>query len=269
MAAPQPAAGLTALVTGASSGIGTEFAQQLAAKGWHVTLVARRREKLESIAKGIVSGGGQADVVACDLADDDSRAALLEELASGSRQVAVLVNNAGSSTTGPIWSADVSAELGMVRADVEAVVHLCAALVPPMVERGSGVVLNVASTAAFQPIPGQAGYAAAKAFVLSYSQALHAELAGKGVSVTALCPGPVETGFADAAGFDPAVARKAMPDVMWESAADVAKAAIDGAFAGKRVVIPGWANAAGAVAAQHLPRRLLLAMLRRQHPAMK
>ena len=79
----------------------------------------------------------------------------------------------------------------------------------------------------------------------------------------------METGFADAAGFDPAVARKAMPDVMWESAADVATAAIDGAFAGKRVVIPGWANAAGAVAAQHLPRRLLLAMLRRQHPAMK
>ena len=269
MSVPAPGPSRTAVVTGASSGIGIELARQLAGRGWHVTLVARREQILNDVAAEIRAEGGEAETIVADLGDPASREALLAELARRGRTVAILANNAGGSTMGPIWEAEPAAELAMVRTNVEAVVHLCSALVPAMVREGSGLVINVASTAAFQPIPGQAGYAATKAFVLSYSQALHSEVGSRGVTVTALCPGPVETGFAEAAGFDPEQARKAIPDMMWLSAADVARAAIAGAFAGKRVVIPGRANAATAFFAQHSPRKLVLALLRRQHPAMK
>ena len=113
----------------------------------------------------------------------------------------MLVNAAGLSTTGAVHRSDPGAEVAMLRTDVEAVAHLSSLFLPGMVERG-GAVLNVASTAAFQPLPGQAGYSAAKAFVLAYSQAVRAELKGTGVSVTVLCPGPVDTEFAETAGFD-------------------------------------------------------------------
>ncbi len=125
---------------------------------------------------------------------------------------------------GPVYRSDPSKELAMVRTDVEAVVHLCSLFLPGMVERRSGAVLNVASTAAFQPLPGQAGYGASKAFVLSYSHALRGELRPTGVTVTVLCPGPVETGFSEAAGISDADAAAALPKVMWVPAADVAKA---------------------------------------------
>jgi short-subunit dehydrogenase len=138
-----------------------------------------------------------------------------------------------------------------------------------MVERGQGAVLNVASTAAFQPLPGQAGYGGAKAFVLSYSRATRAELKGTGVTMTALCPGPVETEFAEAAGFTEEESANALPKFMWVSAADVAKAAINGLDKDRAVVIPGFSNRVGAAVAHLTPRRVLLPMLARQHPALK
>jgi short-subunit dehydrogenase len=138
-----------------------------------------------------------------------------------------------------------------------------------MVERGRGALLNVASTAAFQPLPGQAGYAAGKAFVLSYTQSLAGELRGTGVSATALCPGPVDTGFGEAAGFTKEEADNALPSFMWVSVTDVAKAAVDGLAAGRKVVIPGAANRVAAAFAQVTPRSLLVPILARNHPGLK
>ena len=156
----------------------------------------------------------------------------------------------------------------MIRTDVEAVAHLCSIHLPGMVSRGRGAVLNVASTAAFQPLPGQAGYAAAKAFVLSYSHGLRGELRGTGVTITALCPGPVETEFAETAGMTDEEASGSLPKFMWVSAKDVAKAAVQGLEKGRSVVIPGAANRIGAAAGYLAPRRLLLPLLARQHPSL-
>lgn len=138
-----------------------------------------------------------------------------------------------------------------------------------MVGRGRGAVLNVASTAAFQPFPGQASYAASKSFVLSYSQALRVELAGSGVCVTALCPGPVRTEFLSASGADEESFGKAVPSFLWESSLDVATAGLDGLASGKGVVIPGGGNRLGARLGHYAPRRLLLPVLARQHPALR
>ena len=156
----------------------------------------------------------------------------------------------------------------MVRTDVEAVVHLCSLVVPGMVDRRRGAVLNVASTASFQPLPGQAGYGGSKAFVLSYTQAMSVELRRTGVTATALCPGPVETEFAEAAGMDVKEAGAALPDIMWVSAAEVAAAGIEGLDSGRAVVIPGVANRAVAGVAKVIPRRLLLPILAKRHPAL-
>jgi len=157
----------------------------------------------------------------------------------------------------------------MVEVDVAAVVDLCTRFVPGMVARRSGGVLNVASTAAFQPLPGQAGYAASKAFVLSYTRALDGELRGTGIGATALCPGPVETGFGETAGFSHEESHGAMPSFMWEDAAAVARAAIDGLAAGRAVVIPGTANRAAALLSQMTPKQLLVPILARAHPALR
>lgn len=269
MALPAPAPERTALVTGASSGIGVELARLLAARGHGVTLVARREDRLRALADELAGRGVRAEVVAADLTDPASRRHVVEEVAARGLEVDVLVNNAGFSTMGPIQQSDADREVSMVRTDVEAVVHLCSALVPGMVARGRGAVLNVASTAAFQPIPGQAGYAASKAFVLSYSRAIGQELKGTGVTVTALCPGPVETGFAEAAGIGDDEAAEAMPRFMWESAADVAATAVAAVEKGRPVAIPGWSNRALASMSHHAPRRLILSVLARQHPSLK
>ena len=157
----------------------------------------------------------------------------------------------------------------MIRTDVEAVVDLCTLFVPGMVTRRRGALLNTASTAAFQPLPGQAGYGASKAFVLSYSRALGAELRGTGVTVTALCPGPVETGFAEVAGITDEEAGESLPKFMWVPVADVARAAVDGLASGRPVVIPGAANRAAAGLAHLTPKALILPLLARQHPALK
>jgi short-subunit dehydrogenase len=270
MSLPAPNPDRTCLVTGASSGIGREIATILAARGLGVTLVARSEAKLSQLAEQLSSTHGvRAEVIAADLSDQTSRAAIAPEIDRRSLAVNVLVNNAGGTTVGPVHRSDADRELAMIRTNVEAVVHLCSVFLPGMVERRSGSVLNVASTAAFQPLPGQAAYGASKAFVLSYSHALRGELRPTGVTVTALCPGPVETGFAAAAGLSDEEAADAMPKFMWVPAADVARAAVKGMDANKAVVIPGVANRVSAAAGWLSPRGLVVPMVASRHPALR
>jgi short-subunit dehydrogenase len=270
MSTPTPSPDSTCVVTGASSGIGAEIARDLARRGHGVTLVARSTGPLEELADEVHTAYGvRAEVIPADLTDFDARAAIATTLDERGLAVEVLVNNAGFSTMGPVADSDPAREVAMVRTDVEAVVHLCSLFVGPMVERARGGVLNVASTAAFQPLPGQAGYAASKAFVLSYGHGLRGELAGTGVSITTLCPGPVETGFANAAGISNEEAEGALPKFMWVDATTVARKAVDGLDSGKPVVIPGLSNRVAAYSAYATPRRLLVPILARQHPALR
>jgi len=231
--------------------------------------VARRLERLEALAAELSSTNGiRAEAISVDLTDADSRRRLPDELSGRDLTVDVLVNNAGFSTTGPVQQSGADREVAMIRTNVEAVIDLCSRFIPGMAERRRGAVLNVASTAAFQPLPGQAGYAATKAFVLSYSRAIGAELRGTGVTVTALCPGPVQTEFIEKAGLD-GDAEMSLPKFMWVPAPDVARAAIEGMARGRAVVIPGSANRLGATAAHLVPRSLLMPLLARQHPSLK
>lgn len=269
MAFPTPQSDHVAVVTGASSGIGVEIARELARRGHGVALVARREGPLTELATELADRHGiRAEVVSADLTDFDARTAIGDTLTERGLAVSVLVNNAGFSTQGPVAESDPEREVAMIRTDVEAVAHLCSLFLPGMVQRGSGAVLNVASTAAFQPLPGQSGYGACKAFVLSYTHGLRGELKGTGVSATTLCPGPVETGFADAAGFSDDDTTK-MPSFMWVAAEEVARQGVEGMIAGKGVVIPGTPNKVSAFSGYLTPRRLLVPLLARQHPALK
>ncbi len=270
MALPPPSPTSTALVTGASSGIGADLARELAKRGHGVTLLARREARLTELAAELEKAHGvRSEVIALDLTDPAARGGILGTLAERGLTVGVLVNNAGFSTTGPVHRSDREREMAMIRTDVEAVIDLCSIFLPGMVQRGGGAVLNVASTAAFQPLPGQAGYGGSKAFVLSYSRAVRAELRGTGVTLTVLCPGPVQTEFAESAGFTKEESENSLPKFMWLPAAEVARVAIEGLEQGKGVVIPGFANKVGAQFARNAPHQALAAFLARQHPALK
>ena len=262
MALPPPSTSGTALVTGASSGIGAEIARELARRGHHVTLAARREERLRSLADEISNElEGEAELLACDLSDPGDREKLIAGIERSGRSVEILVNNAGFGGAGDFASQDPDRILKMVRLNVEAVVDLARRAVEGMAHRGRGAIVNIASTAAFQPLPGQAAYGATKAFVLSLSEALQSELSGTGVTVTAVCPGPVRTEFMDVAGLDDAEDRT--PDLIWMTPAEIAHEAISGAERNKRVVVPGTLNRAGAIAGQHAPRALALPLVKR------
>lgn len=264
MALPAPSPTGTCLVTGASSGIGADIARELAARGHGVTLVARREDRLRELAAELNADRDvRAEVVACDLGHAASRDRLAAEVAERGLEVEVLVNNAGFGSGGRFQEIDHARELELVRVNVEAVVDLCARWVPAMVERGRGAVLNVASTAAFQPLARQATYGGSKAFVLSFTEALHSDLAGTGVTATALCPGPVRSEFMDSPGFESA---DDTPGFVWMSSADTARAGVRGLERGRRVVVPGMKNLAGAIAGQHAPRSVVLAIARRFSP---
>ncbi|MGH9172028.1 MAG: SDR family NAD(P)-dependent oxidoreductase [Acidimicrobiales bacterium] len=270
MALPTPAADRTAVVTGASSGIGEEIARYLATKGHGLTLVARNRAKLEALASELhAKGGVRAEVLVTDLSAHEDRASLLDRVTTLGLVPDILVNNAGLSTTGPVAKSDPLAEVKMIDVDVVAVAELCSRFLPGMVDRRCGAILNVASTAAFQPLPGQAGYAAGKAFVLSYTEALRGELRGTGVSATALCPGPVKTGFGQAAGFSQEEEQGALPRIMWLSALEVAKAGVDGLDRGQAVVLPGIANRVAAVMAHLAPNSLVVPIVAGRHPSLR
>jgi short-subunit dehydrogenase len=269
MSLPLPAADRTALVTGASSGIGEAIARELAGRGHGVTLVARSADKLAALASELGTAAVRVEVLPCDLSERGARAELLARVESVGLVPDILVNNAGLSTMGAVAASDPAAEANMIEVDVVAVADLCARFLPGMVERRRGAVLNVASTAAFQPLPGQAGYAACKAFVLSYTRSLAGELHGTGVSVSALCPGPVDTGFGEAAGISHEDATASLPSFMWESAATVAKVGVDALDMGRVVAIPGAANRVAAGLAHLTPTRVLVPILARQHPALR
>jgi hypothetical protein len=254
------------VITGASSGIGEQIAREFARRGYRLVLVARRADRLRELAEEL---NVLAHVLPVDLSDRDERATLPDQVAALGVVTEVVVNNAGLATLGPVAESDPRAELNLVEVDVAAVVDLCCRFVPAMVKRGRGAVLNVASVGAFGPVPGQASYGAAKAFVLSYTQAMREELRGTGVTAAALCPGPVKTGFGEAAGIPDEEAEKALPKFMWEEVDAVAKAAVDGLASGKGVIVPGAANRIAAVINHHLPRRLLLPMVARNHPGLK
>lgn len=261
MSLPEPTDSTAALVTGASSGIGAELARELASRGHNLVLVARRRERLSALARELVADHGiRAEPVACDLARPVSRGRLPGRLEQLGLSVEVLVNSAGFATGGPFHASDPERELQQVRLDVEAVVALCSALIPPMVERHRGAVLNVASTAGMQPMPYSAGYAAAKAYVLSFSEALHYELAGEGVTVTALAPGPVATEFWEIAGWEVSgeSMEQAVPGPAWVRAEDVAHAGVEGLEHGSRVVVPGLPMRAAMLASRYIPNAIKL-----------
>jgi uncharacterized protein len=252
----------TAVVTGASSGIGAAIAAELAGRGFSLVLVARREERLRSLATELSSEHDvEAEVIACDLGQEAERDRLQSELGGRGRSVEVLVNNAGFGHQADFARSPRERMVEMVRLNIEAVVDLTSRFIGPMTERGRGSVINVASLGAFQPLPGSAVYGASKAFVLSFSEAIRTELRGSGVTVTAVCPGPVRTEFMAVAEV-PGVEDRT-PGVVWMSAEDIAKQAVDGAAHDKRVVVPGLLNRAGALAGQHSPRAVALPLIGR------
>jgi uncharacterized protein len=266
MTLPPPADDRAALITGASSGIGEAIARELARRGHRLVLVARRADVLDALAGEL---GGRVDALPADLSVRADRAALPDRVAALGVTVDILVNNAGLSTVGPVAKSVPERELNLVEVDVAAVVDLCSRFLPGMVDRGRGAVLNVASLGAFGPLPGQASYVAAKAFVLSYTDSMRGELRGSGVTATALCPGPVKTGFGETAGISDEDAEAAMPAVMWKTVDEVALAGIDGLAAGKGVVVPGGINRLAGVFYRLVPRDLIMPFLARSHPGLK
>jgi short-subunit dehydrogenase len=262
MALPAPARDSAVLVTGASSGIGSDIARSLARRGHNLVLVARREDRLAELALELSEGHGvDARTIGCDLQDQQARAKLLRAVPKLGLQIDGLVNNAGFGSGGRFQDLDGAREAEMVRLNCEAVVALCGHFVPQMVEQGEGAVLNVASTSAFQPLPTMATYSASKAFVLHFTQALAADLHDTGVSATALCPGPVKTEFIETS--DLARDASVLPEFVWEPSPEVADAGVEGMEDGKGVVIPGALNRLTSIGGQHVPRGIFTAVARR------
>ena len=244
----------TALITGASGGIGLELARVFAEQGYGLVLVARSMEKLESLAEELRAAHGTiVEVIGIDLARGDAAEEVFRETAERDVEVDVLVNNAGFATYGPFHRKTREHELEMVQLNVASLTHLTHLFLPGMVERGRGKVLNVASTAAFQPGPLMAGYFASKAYVLHFSEAIAVELEGTGVSVTALCPGPTASDFQKRANMEESKLLRA-PMMSSRKVAEVGYRALE---KGRTVVIPGTANKVGALVGRLLPRKTL------------
>lgn len=265
MSLPAPSPDTAALVTGASSGIGAAIARELAQRGHGLVLVARRKDRLDALAEEL-SGefDVRAEAVGTDLGKAASRQRLPTRIESLELEINVLVNNAGFATNGAFHQSDAARELEQVRVLVEAPVALTSAFLPGMVRRGSGAILNVASTAGMQPMPYSAGYSAAKSYVLTFSEALHQELHGSGVTVTALAPGPVSTDFWQISGWEVAggeTFERAVPRPAWVTAEEAASAGVKGLEAGRRVVVPGLPVRATMLAAQYLPHAIKLPAL--------
>jgi short-subunit dehydrogenase len=227
----------TTLITGASSGIGEAFARKLAAQGQHLLLVARTESRLINLCNELGRiGNTRAQYVAMDLAERDAPARLFEETQKRELKIDFLINNAGFGSMGEFTELDLERELGMIDLNVRALVDLTHRFLVPMRERKSGSIINVASTAGFQPVPYMATYAATKAFVLSFSEALWEENRSHGVKVMALCPGVTETNFFDAAKIQRPPAR------IVQTPEAVVDAALRGLARGKSHRISGWTN---------------------------
>ena len=248
----------TALITGASSGIGYDLAHLFAADGHDVILVARSEGKLRELGRELEEKHKiAATVIPADLERPE---APRELFASVDRPVDVLVNNAGFGVTGNFAETDLERELAMVQVNITALTHLTKLFLRPMVERGRGRILNVASTAAFQPGPLMAVYYASKAYVLSFSEAIGEELSGTGVTVTTLCPGPTATGFANAASMTNTRLFTVMKPM---TSAEVARAGYRAMNRGKRVVVTGAMNKMLAQSVRISPRALVTKITKR------
>lgn len=234
------------LITGASAGLGAEFARQCVARGEAVALVARRRDRMEALKAEL---GGDVHIFAADLAAAGAAESLIAELGAEGLGVGTLINNAGFGLAGKFEAQPQGRLAEMIDLNCRTLVELCHLVLPAMRERGAGAILNVASTAAFQPGPNMAVYYASKAFVLSFSEALHHELKGSGIAITCLCPGPTESEFSDVSGSrSPTLERMKVP------AAPVVRAGLDGLAKNKAVVIPGLPNKLTAQASRFLTR---------------
>lgn len=248
-----------ALVTGASSGIGLEVARQLAAEGTELVIVARTGPRLQELADSV---GVECEVLVADLADPVELAYVEDRLRDQSAPIDLLVNNAGFGFQGTFHELDLEREATVVDVNVVALHRLTHIAASVMAAAGRGGILNVSSMAGFVGSPGTATYAASKAFVTSLSEAVHTELQPHGVHVTALCPGFTRTEFQTRADYD----TSGIPDILWQSPAEVARAGLDGIRKNRSVVVPGAKNKVGAVAVNALPgvaRRFLLSKLPR------
>jgi hypothetical protein len=262
MPLPPPDPADTIAVTGASSGIGAEIALELAARGYGLTLVSRSEDRLRELADRIGAEHGVAvDVVSCDLVDDAERLELVEALrAPGARRLVGLCNDAGVGSVGSVVELDADHEVRIVRLNALALHELTVRLVGDLVDQGAGAILNLASVNGFQPLPGTATYSATKAFVISFSEALHAELAGTGVSCTVVSPGPTRTPIWERSGA--ADIEGAGPSFLWQDAADVARVAVDAMVEGRRTAVPGITNKLAALGGRYASRSVLLPMVR-------
>ena len=249
-----------ALVTGASSGIGWEIAKLFAEDRKDLVLVARNRKKLEQLARDLTAAFGvSVRVMVKDLSDPRVPPQIFAELAQVKIEIDALINNAGFGVYGPFARTGIDKELDMIEVNVKAVTHLTKLALPGMLGRKKGRILNVASTAAFQPGPLMAVYYATKAYVLSFSEALANELKASGVTVTCLCPGPTETGFQERA----ALQGSRLVKLGMMSAQAVAADGYRGMLAGKPVVISGLRNWLVAESVRFAPRRLVTAVSRK------
>ncbi len=243
----------TALVTGASSGIGRELARAFARRDHDLVLTARSHDALHALADELRAAHGVAvEVLPEDLARPGGPAALVDALTDGGHRIDVLVNNAGFATHGRFDDIALEDDIDEARLNMLAPTWLMKRLLPGMVRRGTGGVLNVASTAGFQPGPGMAVYYATKAYVLHLSEAVAEELAGSGVTITALCPGPTESGFQSRAGLEGS--RLANRRHLFQDATDVAEAGVRAFERGQRVYVPGTLNRLAAMTPRLLPR---------------
>jgi short-subunit dehydrogenase len=255
---PPPRDNGAALITGASSGIGEEFARQLAARGYNLVLVARRGQRLKALAAQLGPRAVRAEIEVADLESSDMVQALPARVAERGLEVDLLINNAGFGSYGPFVTSRLESEVGQIRVNVEALVTLTHLILPDMIGRRRGAIINIASSAGLLPLPYEAVYAASKAFVLSFTEALHTETRGSGVSVVAVNPGPVPTewqavaGLIDQPKFPPAV-----------STAQVVEESLDAAARDKRSIIPGRLVRFSMLTTRSIPNSLKLPVIRR------
>ncbi len=237
------------LITGASAGLGADFARACAKRGERLVLVARRKDRLDALAKEV----GNARVLVLDLGEEGAAGKVMADIAAHGEQVTCLINNAGFGLAGRFATLQGARQRSMIDLNCGALTELAHAVLAPMIERRAGQILNVASTAAFQPGPGMAVYFATKAFVLSLSEALHEEVRKHGVTVTALCPGPTATEFGAVAGWG----GNPLIDRLSARSPDVVRAGLDALDKGQAIAIPGAVNKASAQGHRLLPRWLL------------
>lgn len=257
MSFPKPDPYGTCVITGASSGIGADMARILASKGYNVTLVARREDHLKPLSEELTTKHGvRAEYIVCDVTDPAGRDHLVAHVSQDDHKPLALINNAGFASSGDFINVEEAGLLGMIDTNVTALVSLTRRIVPLMIDAGGGAVLNTASTAAFQPMPHEATYAASKAFVLHFTEAIGHELRGTGVTCTTLCPGPTNTEFASVAGLQDEL--DALPGFLVSSPSAVAATGVTAMMRGRRTRTHGFINRVTAKLGRYSPRPIVL-----------